>query len=358
MRKSIYSLRSRIFLSVFFFFSSALFAQGDTDSFDPVGHFGGGVNSGAARDTVVFLAQGTGVSVFRIENASAKPIARIPLPEEVLSLQAADDHLYAVLKNNGGFYVIDVQDPAQPDTLASCPVAVNFKGSVAVYGQRAYVATPDNGLQIIDISAPAAPVLQKNLVGIQADFVTIVNGTAYLVLRMGATATFAIYDLADPLNPALKSETEVPYASAVTVAGNHAYISCENQWQDANHGLRIYNVSDPAHPAEQSYLPTPDPVYSAVDQNHVYLGTQDSLLVVNVVDPTAPQRQGAAVLPDGNNAKVVGFSLNNDLFYAFVNGGDTPLVLFDVADPSQPTLQSDYTAPDIVASLRTHQQQL
>ena len=359
MRKSTYSLRSRIFLSVFFFFSSALFAQGDTDSFEPVGHFGGGVNSGAARDTVVFLAQGTGVSVFQIENASVKPIARIPLPEEVLSLQAADDHLYAVLKNNGGFYVIDVQDPAQPDTLGSCPAAVNFKGSVAVDGQRAYVATPDNGLQIIDISDPAAPVKQKTLAGIQADFVTIVNGTTYMVLRMGATATFAIYDLADPLNPALKSETEVPYASAVTVGGNFAYISCENQWQDANHGLRIYNVSDPTHPAEQSYLPTPDPVYSAVvDQNHVYLGTQDSLLVVNAADPTAPQRQGAAVLPDGNNAKVVGFSFNNDLLYAFVNGGDTPLVLFDVADPGQPALQSDYTAPDIVASLCTHQQQL
>lgn len=104
---------------------------------------------------------------------------------------------------------------APPFTLVGQATATPTSNSVAVVGTAAYVAGTE-GVDVVDVSNPAAPVI----VGTIADTLivrggfTVVRALPGNRLAIASTVTlnaletkFLIYDLTDPLNPSLVSNT-------------------------------------------------------------------------------------------------------------------------------------------------------
>jgi hypothetical protein len=99
-------------------------------------------------------------------------------------------------------WVMDLSKPAAPREVSSLRLSKPASGAawdVAVVGNYAYVAASPHGLQVVDVSNPAAPKL------------------------VGSCDT-----------PALPE--------AVAAAGHHAFVTV------GRHGLRIFDVSNPAAP--------------------------------------------------------------------------------------------------------------
>ncbi|RMH74775.1 MAG: T9SS C-terminal target domain-containing protein, partial [Calditrichaeota bacterium] len=150
---------------------------------------------------------------------------------------------------------------------------------VYVSGSHAYVADRYDGLRIIDVSDPTAPV------------------------------EVGFYDTGDE-------------ARGVYVSGSHAYVA---DWLD---GLRIIDVSDPTAPVEVGFYDTGEwarGVY--VSGSHAYVADDyDGLRIIDVSDPTAPVEVGfydtggyaRGVYVSGNHAYVADgvdglYIIRNDL---------------------------------------------
>lgn len=111
--------------------------------------------------------------------------------------------LYVV--DGTGFWVLDVQDPAQPDSIGFYEKA----GAVGldIIGNYAYVSsTAGAGLTILDISFPENPTFISELTDICCTNKLIVE-SRYAFLASGATG-FNIVDVYDPLNPFLVSNID------------------------------------------------------------------------------------------------------------------------------------------------------
>ncbi len=148
-----------------------------------------------------------------------------------------------------GLEIIDVSNPAAP-TFAGTYDTPGSARSVYVLGNFAYVADYGSGLQIIDVSNPAAPTLA---------------GT---------------YDM-------------LSYAYGVHVSGNFAYVANDS------FGLRIINVSNPAAPTLAGTYDTPGKSYGVqIVGNLAYVADGDSgLQIINVNNPAAPTLAGAYDTP-------------------------------------------------------------
>ncbi|NOY77828.1 MAG: hypothetical protein GXO76_08160, partial [Calditrichaeota bacterium] len=360
MRKTTHPRWISLFLSVFFLLAGGLWAQESDTDLQPVGHLGGQISCGDAQDGFVYLGQGPTVTVSRTESSGVTQVAQIKLPANVLALKAGGDYLYVVLEKSGGFYVLDIHDPAAIDTLGKCELGSGYQAGVTVSGSHAYVATPDYGLYILDISTPTAPSVQKRVSDIQREFITIDNNAAYLISRLGAGAKFSIYDLSDPLNPVRKSDMNVKHAYSVVATNGTAYISCKNRWGNDQHGLRIFDVSDAANPVEKGYLPTGTGVFSTViHQNTAYLGMQDSLLVVDVTDATAPKRVGFYAFQNAHGAEIASLSYKDGKLYTAVHENNAPVMVFDVSSPAHPSVWTvSGKAPDVAMSIQPHGEQI
>lgn len=140
------------------------------------------------------------ITLFDVSNpASMFQRSSLTLPGwNIESLAIQGNLLFAV--NDAGLHVVNVANPAMPvrlsSTSASGGVGLNSYG-LAVEGNYAYI--PGNGLNVVDISDPAAPQLVASRTGIGLYEVVVSGGRAYgkWVNYLGMT----VYDISIPTNP-------------------------------------------------------------------------------------------------------------------------------------------------------------
>ena len=126
-----------------------------------------------------------------------------------------------------------------PQLRSSFPVTAN---DVDVEGRYAYVAGGLNGLHIIDINNPAAPVLVSTLsmgASIQALKVRVVGHQAFLAVTNGIVAV----DVSQPAAPALISGAFLPNGQQVTIDRTKAYVAATSPQR-----LIVYDISRLAVP--------------------------------------------------------------------------------------------------------------
>ena len=114
------------------------------------------------------------------------------------------------------------------------------------------MANGSAGLQLVDVSDPAAPSLAGvyDTPGIARDVVIAPDGnTAFVV---GSTGRLQIIDVTDPANPSLlaavTSGLSLTRAVDISSNGNVLYIT------DQIDGLVIFDVSDPSNPQNLGVL--------------------------------------------------------------------------------------------------------
>ena len=229
-----------------------------------------------------------------------------------------------------GLQILDVSDPAAPVRLGGYDTAGNAL-IVDVSGNLAYVADYTSGLQIIDVSNPAAPV---RLGGYDTP------GVSYSVAVSGTTAYVAdfflglqIIDVSIPAAPVLLGNYDTAgFAYGVAVSGTTAYVA------DRHAGLQIIDVSNPAAPVLLGTCDTTGSAYAVtVVGTRAYVADDTAgLQIIDVSDPAAPVLMGT--YDTAGNA--YGASVSGRL--AYVSDGTAGLQVIDVSDPSAPVLLSAY----------------
>ena len=275
--------------------------------------------------------------------------------------------------------------PAQDDPLAIVPVAtvpdddiLALDGAVAVdvfgVGNRTYAvvaAARDDGIQIVDVTDPAAPVMGGSITDGDG---TILDGAydvdvfgvgdrTYAAVAAVAEDGIQVVDITDPAAPVMAgsitddTSTALDGASAVVVfgVGDRTYAAVASYRE----GIQIINLTDPAAPAATAAIFDDDhtilldntrgvdtfgvggSVYAVATSRN-----DDGLEVINVTDPAGPAlvariRDGGSgtILLDGARG-VDTFVAGGRTYAAVAALDDNAIQLVEIADPAAPVAVS------------------
>ncbi len=355
-----------------------------------LGQIGGASKALAMRGQHVYLGIGLRLAAIDVSNPSTPHAVGYsePLPGVVNTVVLAGDHAFT-LTEGYGLSVLNISDPAQLQLVASLRLAQPGYG-LAVSNSYAYVANGGAGLVILDVSTPEAPrqvgALQTHseaiAVTVASHFVYVAEGN-----RSDLSGALEVIDVAHPTAPELIGSLLVPFARAVSVAGDYAFV--------ATYGLRIVEVSDPSHlrligsyewdTAFNDVAVTAS--YVLISGNRycdVVAVCPRIVSVLDVSDPTQPRLLDTLSLPpdlagagrvmtiqsgrvyianevglqvwEGPPWKTIGEyrTVSRLVDVALANGvaygvdGERALHIFDVSDPTTPEVVS--TFPDLIGS--------
>lgn len=253
---------------------------------------------------------------------------------------AADGYVYLTdtywaNSASGELYIISVTDPTAPVLSGSYHVPV-YAEDVAIRGYYAYVAT-DDGLRIIDVSNPSAPVQVTHYAWLTccAQNIVVAGNYAYLIYENNGV------DIVDISAPAAAvhagyyvrptSPTGMAPDPGLAVSGEYAYMP------DSRGKLHVVNVSNPTMLIEVgSYMMLG--AVNAVGKADDYVYTIDwasRISVIDVSEPATPVKVSSIPIY-AEDMVVVG----NTIYLA--NG---QLRIIDVSNPMTPTIIGSYDTP-------------
>ena len=202
-------------------------------------HSGAAVAGVAVSATRALVGAGPALTLVDAANPAApQRLGQLVLPSTVGDLLWAGDLAYAATANDG-VYVVDVGG-AVPVTLARYAGSVSARG-LALLDAQLLVATAA-GLQVVDVTNPAQPLLQATLPAGSAPRRVAVAGSRALVTADDGTIT--LLDFSTPATPTVTAATTLPGAAwDVAFSGGYGYVA----WSDCAAGcsarLRVYNLN-------------------------------------------------------------------------------------------------------------------
>jgi hypothetical protein len=224
-----------------------------------------------------------------------------------------------------GLQILNVSNPAALTLVGSCDTA-GFLSDVEVAGQLAYLSDNNGGLQVLDVSVPATPTRLGGYGTVGgANAVEVLGNVAYMADRDGVR----IVDVTTPEDPRPLSEYATPdTAYGLDLVGDRLYVA------DSRSGLLIFDISDPAAPVSLGSYDTPDVAFAVqVVGDLAYVADRSAgLQILDVSDPASPILLGGiAMLGAAMNLHVVGNT-------AYVADSGNGLQLVDVTDSAAPVL--------------------
>jgi hypothetical protein len=219
---------------------------------------------------------------------------------------------------NNPIRVFDVSNPLNPVFLGSCG-GPDLVYDIAVSNEYIYLASGDNGLQIIDATVPHHFQLigQYSILNSQITDVSVRSGYAYIAHFSDLLAI----DVRDPANPVMADSLEVPPWTTRT-AGFGNYIFAGNIAE--GHHLLIIDISQPSSPILAGDYQTYTRSFPAIfaDESYLYLCRGDSgLQVLDIANPSEPVAVAAWPSPAS------GLSVAGE--YIYLAGGALMIVRFN-----------------------------
>lgn len=258
----------------------------------------------------------------------------------VLDVQLRGEYLYAAM-GPGGFRVFDVANVDNKDFSEKISTA-----PVSPLGQQFYVKTKyataiaSPSTLAIDPLRPHNPANEEQPVAPMYGFLYVTDLYEGLVvignpdLKSKSPGVLTLLD-GDPTNNFLKKALAfnpggaLDGARRITIAGNYAYILC-------NQGLVIVNIANPLAPRIAAQIGAPelrDPQGIAVQFRYAFVVDKDGLKSIDITDPEKPRvvRSALAPLSDARNVYVA-------RTYAYVAGGKQGLVTVDIEKAEHPVI--------------------
>ncbi|MCX6639363.1 MAG: T9SS type A sorting domain-containing protein [bacterium] len=258
--------------------------------------------------------------------ANPAEVGYFDTPGEAYNVFVTGGHAY-LANYFDGLYIIDVTDPVHPALLGHWDDSDFMAYDVVVNGPYAYLAYYGADLIILDVSNPAHPVEVGGLsipgaawgVDLQGDLLYIAGNGLFIV------------DISHPTAPVLICHPQPNDPGRdVTVSGNYAYLV---EYQ----ALSIIDVSDPYTAHQVSYIPTDcfdDDLATFGD--YAYLAnSMGGLRVLDVSDHANPVEVASVLYPIGGVATI------GD--YTFATSTPYGLISVDTHDPTQPFVAGGYT---------------
>lgn len=262
-------------------------------------------------------------------------------PGAVDAVTIVDGLAYLVSRN--GVEVLDVTDPAEPVLAGSWqrPQPMHFgTNAVEVADGYAYVASA-SGVLVIDVRQMSGIGEIAQVDSVRGSDISV-DGP--LIVAAGGRVAIdpdrilAVVDVSDPANPAVAWSWE-PVSYSIRVAARlEGALMLSLRSTDGWGGLVIDDVTIPSSPVLMSST-TLSSAHRAIDVDstsaYVFDPEAEELEVIDFADPLAPTVVGSSPVPGGRlgrDLEAVGPNL--------VVSGGSRIMLFDVSQPTTPTLLS------------------
>jgi len=268
----------------------------------------------------------------------------------ILCLKVDGDLAYLSYSGSGGVKIIDISDPETPEIIGT--IKNVYAREMVVSDGYAYIADPELGLVIYDVSNSAAPVRAARLnlkgsvedIAVQGDFAYLTYDDDDVLPR---ECGLHVCNISDPDNPSLAGtlvagtalDSDVPASGQMKIWMNadYAYLAKKSV-------IIIVDVSDPENPSREEiwYLPGLPP-YGHIPSSEKLDGSgeyiyvtgdvdgQELLFVVNISDPLNPDPLGKVSIYKPNG----GVAVQGD--YACIAGWDG-FQIIDISDSNDPSV--------------------
>jgi hypothetical protein len=238
-----------------------------------------------------------------------------------------------------GLQIVDVSNPAAPAILGGAKLQSSATGTlqplgVAVSGSVAYVAGAYRGLFLFNVSNPSSPtqVGTVDTPGVAED-VAVSGNFAYVA---DYSSGLQVINVSNPASPTIVGNVDTPGdAFGVAVSGTIAYVA------DEYYGIQVIDISNPSAPHIVGTVDTP-----ANAQDLVVVGTtvyvsdaQSGLQIIDASNPAAPIITGSADTPG------YAWNLSVQGTKAYVADNDKGLAVIDISNPTSPTLIASKAKP-------------
>lgn len=295
-------------------------------------------------DTLAFVS--TTTSAFWILDISnpenPDSLGSCALPASAAKFCLKGDYAF-VADTDSGLQIIDVSDPENPSIVGSCLTTTDAR-DVAVSGSYAYVACGFQGVQVIDITSVSAPVwVRITDTSGRCEVINIVGTTAYVGEITDHPGGLQVINIFNPSIPSTLGSSAYGHPKHIASKGDAVYVGCP--YSD----LQIVSVTDPKNPSiVDTYggIGFIDDIMVQGDYAYVIESVAD-FLILDVTNPFLPDSVGARRLSQNPRAVDVKDTL------AFVALGSNGLNILNISDVTNPdsvgAWNGSVTAYDVAA---------
>ena len=170
---------------------------------------------------------------------------------------------------------------------------------------------------------------------------------AYIVTFRHQESALFVFDVSDPVTPALLGTLKIPFARKIVVEGERAYVITQRQYGGKSR-LCVVDIADPRKPRLSGWIEIANPQGIAVEDGRVWVTSgreydrgrwqSAALHAIDVSAPTRPQSVGKIEIENAADVSVfkgqaVVLCCLDGYYYS--RPTETPLTLVDVANPSR-----------------------
>ena len=243
-----------------------------------------------------------------------------------------DQNAFIALQGTSGMLVLDITDVTNPYPVGLLENAGTMQGGIALSGDFVYLGCYSS-MKVVDVSDPANPqILGSCQTQTSIDETFYYDGFCYIT----SDYMVEIVDVHNPSAPQIISEIEPPgdLTRSSVVYDDLLYITSFT-------GMTIYDVSDPPNPVQLGFFPAPDVNHLDVSGDYAIIETwvEDSLIVIDVSNPTAPQETGSFYLGDDEDLehmRAIGNILYASKDISSWNRYEYGVIVIDLSDPANP----------------------
>ena len=316
------------------------YGMGSGNKIELVSSIGGSCYGVAVQGNYAYVGEGRNLLVVNVSAPSSpSQVGRVLLPGVVRSVALFGQYAY-VADEEGGLQVVDVSIPSAPVVRGYSPTQ-GWADGIAIFGGRAYVADEGAGLQIFDLGDPVNPSLLSSTSCGNGYAVIVKASTSGVFAYLATYAGLAIIDVSNPLSPVLRGQTPVGNYGVYSIAMAGNFVFATSQGDIAIH---MIDVTNPDAPVDS----TPSaggfggcfPYAMTTANNLLYVATYSlsrGFLVFSISGATLTKiGQVNSVTSSGYNMVVSGNS-------AYIAGGRSGLKIADVTNPYNPTALASFT---------------
>lgn len=233
------------------------------------------------EQNAVIAAHRDGLRVVDVsEEESPLEVGFSDTPSHALDLRVKGDNVY-VADDTGGLFVFDVFDRENPRELSSLSPTGRWLISLALHGNKVFLANYMDDVPVIDIADPSAPfvIAQMDFPYYSPTYVTVDSDYYYGDTRKN----FVIYDISNLSSPRLVSSTPIEYRTTnvfpepegPTVLGEHyAFVGHMP-------GVKVYSICDKRNPVLVGEYDAPGIVSDMrVVGDYVFVADMFSLIIL------------------------------------------------------------------------------
>lgn len=233
-----------------------------------------------------------GLAVVDLSEADTpKLITRLSTPQPPHELAIANEHVWVV--DRGGLSGFDLVDPRSPTQVSRMELPGN--NGVTIDDGIAWVRG-DDGLSLVSLSEPGAPVLLQHLDDAELSWATA------LVVRDGigfalagwpqANQKLVVIDGRNPGSANSIAALAIPFGDGITLNGSYAYIASDE-------GILVIDVTVPSNPVERDRVTgAPRGALELAGERLLIAGRSAGVTIYSVEDPERPEHLGI-IDPDG-----------------------------------------------------------